>query len=205
MEIHLNRATKRYPNNQNWKCPANQRYQSNVRIQHINWITKHERKIQPTYSSKTLVFSLLFPKIPWNFKILIKIISFFAWYKNQISCQTCELPFLSAYKLYCHTKEVHLVQPFKCVEAKCVESYGTQEQLNEHIQQSHSRINCPHCNKLIKLYYLPLHIKFFHDKDQRIVCDLCGHVSKNINTHKSHVRLVHEQQERLQCDICKDW
>lgn len=60
MGIHLNRATKRYPNNQNWKRPANQRYQSNVRIQHINWITKHEQQIQRTYSSKCLAIKFDF-------------------------------------------------------------------------------------------------------------------------------------------------
>lgn len=121
------------------------------------------------------------------------------------SCDTCGLTFLSEYKLYCHTKEIHLLMPFKCNEAKCVESYDTQEQLDQHTKQNHSRVNCPHCNKLIKLYYLPLHIKFYHDKDQRVVCDLCGNVSNNINTHKSHHRLVHDIQPRLQCDICKDW
>lgn len=121
------------------------------------------------------------------------------------SCDTCGLTFLSEYKLYCHSKETHQLMPFKCIEAKCVESYATQEQLDQHTKQNHSRVNCPHCNKMIKLYYLPLHIKFYHDKDQRIICDLCGNVSNNINTHKSHHRLVHDIQPRLQCDICKDW
>lgn len=95
--------------------------------------------------------------------------------------------------------------PFKCTQAKCVESYETQEKLDEHVKQNHTRAECPHCHKMMKLYYLPIHIKLYHDKDQRIVCDLCGHVSNNINIHKSHHRLVHDIQPKLQCDICKDW
>lgn len=117
----------------------------------------------------------------------------------------CNLPFLSAYKLYRHTKQVHVLLQFKCIEAKCVESYNTQNELDEHIKQDHHRTNCPHCNKKIKLYYLPLHIKYYHDKDQRIVCDLCGNISNNKYTHKSHYNLVHDNQPRLQCDICKVW
>lgn len=95
--------------------------------------------------------------------------------------------------------------PFKCKYRKCVESYSTQEQLDEHIKNNHSRSECPHCHKHMTSYYLPTHIKLYHDKDQRIVCDLCGHVSHNIYLHQSHYNLTHEVQTRLQCDICKEW
>lgn len=95
--------------------------------------------------------------------------------------------------------------PFKCPEPKCVESFDTQDNLDTHVKQNHTRILCPYCKKRMKLYYLPQHIKLYHDEDQRIVCDLCGNVSRNKNTHKTHHLLVHDVQPRLQCDICKEW
>lgn len=95
--------------------------------------------------------------------------------------------------------------PFKCTQVKCVESYDTQQKLDEHLKQNHKRSECLHCNKKMASYYLPTHIKLYHDKDQRIVCDACGHVSNNMYLYQSHHRIAHEVQPKLQCDICKDW
>lgn len=120
-------------------------------------------------------------------------------------CEQCDLTYLTEFKLYCHVKEIHMSLPFKCSQVKCVESYDTQEKLDEHLKQNHKRSECTHCNKKMASYYLPTHIKLYHDKDQRIVCDLCGHVANNMYLYQSHHRIAHEIQPKLQCDICKDW
>lgn len=91
------------------------------------------------------------------------------------------------------------------METKCVESYESQSDLDEHTRQAHTRVACPHCDKMIVSYYLPTHIKLIHDEEQRIVCDVCGNVSNNARKHENHIRISHSVQQKFQCDICKSW
>lgn len=102
-------------------------------------------------------------------------------------------------------KELHLQLEFKCNELKCVQSFATKAELDQHMIQFHTRVPCPDCNKLIASFYLNEHKKLNHDETQRVVCDLCGRVSSNMPMHKVHFQCAHMNQEKLQCDICKAW
>lgn len=105
--------------------------------------------------------------------------------------------------MYRHIKNEHISLQFKCPEAKCVESYGNQLDLDEHIKTNHTRVPCPQCDKLISQHYLMYHLKEIHDEQKRVVCDLCGNISNNARKHETHFRMAHTVPEKFQCDICK--
>lgn len=120
-------------------------------------------------------------------------------------CVTCRLPFLSKHKLYCHVKKTHMALQFKCMQRKCVDSFESQQKLDNHVKENHARVQCSHCNKMFAPYYLTEHIKLNHDETQRVVCDICGKISSNMRAHKTHHQLAHVEQQKVQCDICKAW
>lgn len=119
-------------------------------------------------------------------------------------CQTCELHFLSYNRLNRHIKEVHDVKEFKCSDSKCVDSFDTQQQLDDHNETKHKRSQCPHCDKLVLASFLAKHIENRHGTGH-IICELCGKVSLNKQMHKDHYRVFHEVAQSLQCDICGQW
>lgn len=120
-------------------------------------------------------------------------------------CDQCSLPFLSAWKLDRHVKEIHMTLLFKCKETRCVESYATQEELDEHFKEKHLRIKCPHCDSYINSNSLQTHIEENHNREKEVLCDLCGVVCKNNSILHWHRTSVHEAEPRAQCDICKIW
>lgn len=81
----------------------------------------------------------------------------------------------------------------------------TEDELNKHKEDAHTRTECTHCGKMIIVSYLSNHIKLRHEQDKRVVCDLCGKVSNNKHAHKYHYQLEHDVQQKLQCDICGEW
>lgn len=119
-------------------------------------------------------------------------------------CEECNISFLTKVRLYRHLKESHMKLPFECPEKFCVESFETEETLNVHVKEFHERTECPICKSSVQSDYLKDHIKLLHDESQRVICDLCGKVSKNMRIHKEHTDRLHGDG-KLQCDICKIW
>lgn len=117
-------------------------------------------------------------------------------------CKTCDVHFLSFFRLERHTKETHDVKEFKCKEQKCVESFETQQLLDDHMTEKHTRMECPHCKKMIIKIHYEHHLRVRHDSSNNVCCELCGKVSINKQVHNAHYRAVHEVTARLQCDIC---
>lgn len=113
--------------------------------------------------------------------------------------------FLTFHRLDRHIKEIHDIKAFKCPYLGCVDSFDTQELLDNHFTQNHTRTECPHCKKMILVSYIAKHIKDRHDVDNRVVCDMCGKVSVNYHMHAQHYRAAHIVSEKLQCDICGQW
>lgn len=119
-------------------------------------------------------------------------------------CKTCDLHFLSNIRLNRHVKELHDVKQFKCEDSKCVDSFDTQQLLDEHITVKHKRTECQHCNKMVLESFLAKHIENRHGT-AHMICELCGKVSLNKQMHREHYRALHEVVEKLQCDICGQW
>lgn len=105
---------------------------------------------------------------------------------SYFSCDECDIVFLTKVKLYHHLKEKHLKLPFECSEKFCVESFATATELQMHMSEYHKRSNCPYCNKSVQSDYLNDHIRYLHDESQRVICDFCGKVSKNMRIHKGN-------------------
>lgn len=70
-----------------------------------------------------------------------------------------------------------------------MDSFMTEDELNQHKVDAHTRTECPHCNKMIIVSYLATHIRLRHEQDKRVVCDLCGRISNN-----KHGKLVDEKK-----------
>lgn len=121
------------------------------------------------------------------------------------SCNQCELTFLTKWSLYCHIKRTHQICEFKCHEYRCVESFTTQQQLDEHTTKYHTQVECSYCHNSMTRFYLSKHIKLYHDESRFVVCDQCGVISSNKGKHEKHILSMHTQKEKLQCDICKSW
>lgn len=119
-------------------------------------------------------------------------------------CAECDVVFLTKVGLYRHLKEKHMKLPFACAEKFCVESFESEQKLNQHMSEFHERTACPVCKSSVQSDYLRDHIKLLHDESQRVICDLCGKVSKNIRIQREHFSRVHGDG-KLQCDICKTW
>lgn len=120
-------------------------------------------------------------------------------------CEFCKTHFLSDGNLQRHIKQFHLVFQFKCAEFKCVDSFETSDQLNEHVIKNHSRDECPHCSKMIRTIRMSEHIKSQHDNVELFVCDLCGKIFRSKHLHKYHIQRKHTEHQKVQCDICGTW
>lgn len=96
------------------------------------------------------------------------------------------------------------MKQFKCEDSKCVDSFDTQQLLDDHIAVKHKRTDCPHCMKIVLESFLAKHIENRHGTGH-IICELCGKVSLNKQMHKEHFKSIHEITEKLQCDICTQW
>lgn len=115
------------------------------------------------------------------------------------------MTFLSFSRLDHHIKQLHDVKAIKCHHLNCVESFDTQELLDDHFAKNHTRTECPHCQKMILVSYIAQHIKDRHDANKNVICDICGKVSPNAYIHSSHYQVMHVVQEKLQCAKCGDW
>lgn len=123
-----------------------------------------------------------------------------------IRCKVCEMHFLSSNNLDRHIKQAHELKEFKCQHMFCVDSFATQKLLDEHFAANHSRTECPHCKKMILETYIAQHIRDRHEAEKRgIICELCGKISLNKQTHRTHYQTVHDDSEKLQCDMCGRW
>lgn len=122
----------------------------------------------------------------------------------EFRCETCELHFLTPSGLDRHIKEIHDVKEFKCDDGKCVDSFDTQQLLDDHIAKKHARVECPHCKKKFLESFIARHIQKIHAASD-VVCDLCGKVSLNEEIHTAHVKRAHDSRGKCQCDICGRW
>lgn len=99
-----------------------------------------------------------------------------------------------------HKKEAHPL-PFKCKGIRCIESFSTTEDLEEHIKEFHTRAQCPQCKRVMYKHCIPAHIEKDH---RRILCELCGAVCINTSGLSSHRRIVHKV-EPVECNECGKW
>ena len=93
-------------------------------------------------------------------------------------CKICGKQNQSKMKLRLHMINLHGVgkdnEPHIC--KFCGKSFGAEQILRAHVQQSHSRVNCPHCQKsLMNSFYLKKHLIMDHgiNKESALFCDFC--------------------------------
>lgn len=120
-------------------------------------------------------------------------------------CEYCSEYFLSEMHLEKHVKHKHVILPFKCGHAQCVESFATNEKLQRHITKAHERTPCPHCQKPVLNKTLAQHISRMHCKRTETLCELCGKVFAVDYLKRVHMPVEHGKLEKVQCDMCKSW
>lgn len=109
---------------------------------------------------------------------------------------------LTENQLQRHIKLTHELLPHKCPIRKCIESYLTKDEMENHIEKIHPRAPCPICNNLIQKKYLQTHIQLYHEKLHRSICDVCGKDFIKPNDLKMHKTFAHERRDKPTCDIC---
>lgn len=127
------------------------------------------------------------------------------WFSHSLRCDICQTHFLSFANLYRHIMLTHNVKAFKCKSRACVESFESQQLLDEHFEVDHRYAQCPHCPTKVLSRYLVGHIKNRHEKENHVICETCGKVSLNKHMHLAHVKMDHDTRGKCQCDICGRW
>lgn len=120
-------------------------------------------------------------------------------------CDICKTQFLSFTNLYRHIMKTHNMKEFKCLSRACVESFESQQLLDEHFEAEHKHAQCPHCKAKVLQRYLAGHIQNRHEKGNNVICETCGKVSLNKHMHLAHVKMNHDTRGKFQCDICGQW
>lgn len=108
-------------------------------------------------------------------------------------CDICNIWLSNANKFYRHNKANHLVLTFKCNLGRCVESYATQEELDEHVVD-HQKQKCPTCKKAVTRDDHTCEVNTF-------VCEICGFTTQKKTIFKRHVDAKHSTKI-FECDIC---
>ena len=96
-------------------------------------------------------------------------------YKRQDHpCNYCGKVYLSSYRLKFHIKGVHKNEKTHFCKP-CGKYFADEALLKHHTYQSHSKVTCPHCKKLIlNQHHLKRHLALEHDvKDGAYFCEIC--------------------------------
>lgn len=101
-----------------------------------------------------------------------------------------------------HKKSKHELLPFKCNSFRCSHSFATAKELAKHEAKDHARAECAICKKLMQISQLEKHRKIFHDRSERVICDVCGKEFLHKYDLRLHTETEHEITDRPQCDIC---
>ena len=97
--------------------------------------------------------------------------------RQPVSCDICGKYVSSKHKLRLHKINLHGIgKDEKVHKCKfCDKSFGALQLLKGHVNQSHTREICPHCQKsILNTFFLKKHLVFDHGiKDGALFCDFC--------------------------------
>ncbi|XP_053686872.1 transcription factor grauzone-like [Sabethes cyaneus] len=124
-------------------------------------------------------------------------------------CEVCQKNFKTKDYMRNHMANSHAigkVRQYKCVHCKL--SFAKQQKLDAHLQ-THEKVPCPHCKKLLKgAFSLKVHITNLHsDKDRRMICDTCGREFLSKIFFERHIQehMGIDPVKKFQCQICLSW
>ena len=122
------------------------------------------------------------------------------------SCKKCGRKLSSEKKLEIHLR-IHQEQSVKvCRSIGCMESFETQDLLNEHkfavhgIVGTHVKEKCKICDKMFRKMHMSNH-KLRHSNEKNFVCNECGKRFKRKNSLDPHM-LIHQGTKNFHCDQC---
>lgn len=113
-------------------------------------------------------------------------------------CEDCDITFPST-KLYEKHRRLAHSLPIRCTERPCPETFSTEEELDKHMEDCHTREKCPECSRIMYKQYIPRHIEKDH---KRVLCHLCGVICLSQARLITHRRLVHKA---VHCGDCDMW
>jgi KRAB domain-containing zinc finger protein len=117
------------------------------------------------------------------------------------SCDKCDSRFRDPARLKLHVRLVHDVSKvFNCNQ--CTKIFKNKSYLYTHLQ-THIKVPCPTCNKIVTKRFHPTHVRQFHTESQEYHCDLCGYQFNKRNNIKSHMAKIHPNSEFV-CVLCRE-
>ena len=111
------------------------------------------------------------------------------------ACTECEKKYFSSKKLGFHVKRVHTKEKNHLCKP-CGKYFADDELLRNHSYQSHKKVTCPQCNKLIlNRTILNKHLALEHGLlDGAFICDICPNYcvfsKKSYDVHMNKKHLV---------------
>jgi len=126
------------------------------------------------------------------------------YHNGVFNCDQCDFVSQTWKNVQRHIKSYHKAEHLICDQCP----YKTTRifQLKKHTDKIHMGIKeetskCHICFKTVVAKSLKMHIRLYHDDENKIPCSQCDHMSKT-NTHlNDHIRLVHDKI-RLKCKQC---
>lgn len=115
------------------------------------------------------------------------------------SCSFCTKSFKTNIELRRHFVNSHRNQYLKSGKVHCVvcfHLFGTQQELEDHCNERHSKFKCKICKKQLQSSnILKQHMNSRHRADNAFICSLCNNGFATDSGLKKHLRLTHERFE----------